>query len=308
MQVAVWGGGSLGLLWADRLAAEFPETILITRTRAQRDEIQAQGIRVTGVDGRCHRRQIQVEWVASERIPRLDAVFITVKQRILSGIAPRLAEICSPAASLFLWQNGLGGEKFFLPYFSSEQIYRAVTTEGALRKGWAHVYHTGSGESWVGPACGENFSPRVERLIQELSSKSVPIHFATDLRQRVWEKLAVNCVINPLTAIWNLPNGALPEQDDFYPWMEKILHEVVQVAQKEGIYLSQEELQKKVLSVCLHTATNRSSMLQDLDRGELTEVDFINGAVVEQGGKGVIPAPYNERLTRLVHQAEGGAD
>ncbi|MFD1407303.1 ketopantoate reductase family protein [Kroppenstedtia eburnea] len=308
MRVAVWGGGSLGLLWADRLAGRFPETILITRTRAQRDEIEARGLRVTGIDGACDHRDLQVEWAGSERLPRLDAVFITVKQRILPRIAPRLAEVCSPSAPLFLWQNGLGGERFFLPYFSPGQIYRAVTTEGALRKGPADVCHTGSGESWVGPACGGDFSPVVERLIQELSSESVPIHSAADLRQRVWEKLAVNCVINPLTALWKLPNGALPERDGFSSRMEEILGEVAQVARMEGIPLSVVELRKKILSVCRRTATNRSSMLQDLDRGEPTEVDFINGAVVEIGRKRGVPTPHNEHLTRLIHQAEGGTD
>lgn len=304
MRVAVWGAGSLGLLWADRLAGRFSETVLITRTRTQRDEIKVRGIRVTGTDGACHHRQIQVEWAGSEELPRLDAVFITVKQRILPRIAPRLAEVCSPSASLFLWQNGLGGEKFFLPYFFPGQIYRAVTTEGALRKGPTHVCHTGGGESWVGPACGGDFSPVVERLIQELSSESVRIFPVADLRRRVWEKLAVNCVINPLTALWKVPNGALPEREEFFIRMEEILEEVVRVAGAEGIPLSLAELRKRVLSVCHHTATNRSSMLQDLDRGVPTEVDFINGAVAETGRKRGIPTPHNEHLTRLVHQAE----
>lgn len=306
MRIAVWGGGALGLLWADRLAGRYPDTILIVRTRAQRDELRTQGLRVTGLDGEGRRRKLRIEWAGEEGLPMLDAVFLTVKQGAVSTVTPLLSRVCPPSAPVLLWQNGMGQEKLLLPHLSPRQLYRVITTEGALRTGPAQVRHTGEGESWVGPAFGEDFSPVVERLLRELSSGGIPIHPDPDMERRAWEKLAVNCVINPLTGLWKLPNGALPDRDDFFPWMEGILDEVVGVARGEGVFLSFDELRASVLTVCRKTGANRSSMLQDLDRGKKTEVDFINGAVTEKGREKGIPTPLNERLTFLIHQAEGG--
>lgn len=304
MRIAVWGGGALGLLWADRLAGKYPGTILIVRTQTQRDELRSRGLKVTQLDGVQRRSKLRVEWAGAEGLPMLDAVFLTVKQEAVSGVAPLLSQVCPPEAPVFLWQNGIGQEKHLLPQLSPGQLYRVVTTEGALREGPAQVRHTGEGESWVGPVFGEDFSPVVERLLRELSFAGIPIRPDLDMERRVWGKLAVNCVINPLTGLWNLPNGALPKQEDFSSWMEGILREVVEVAQKEGVFLSTEDVRESVLTVCRKTAANRSSMLQDLDRGQRTEVDFINGAVAEKGREKGIPTPFNDRLTRLIHQVE----
>ncbi|PTX51251.1 2-dehydropantoate 2-reductase [Melghirimyces profundicolus] len=305
MKIAVWGAGAVGLLWAHRLAGFFPGTLLLTRTREQRDKIRAEGLALTGLDG-VHRiaRNLDVRWSREERLPACDVIFLTVKQTVVPVIAAEVRRVGHSSSDIWLWQNGMGQERLLGDDIDSHRLYRAVTTEGALREGPACVRHTGRGETRVGPVGGESISPLTAGLIRVLVSSGFSIFPDREIDRRAWEKLAINCVINPLTALWNVSNGDLPGREGFSAWMDGILKEVVRVAEAEGIVLSEAELSEKVRAVCRDTAANRSSMLQDLLRGEKTEVDYINGAVGEKGKQHGIPTPFNDRLTLLVHRAE----
>ncbi len=245
MQVAVWGGGSLGLLWADRLAGEFPETILITRTRAQRDEIQAQGIRVTGVDGRCHRRQIQVEWVASERIPRLDAVFITVKQRILSGSLPGWLKFVH-LRLLFFMAEWSGWGKIFPPLLFVGTNLPCCHYGGSVAEGMGPCL---SYREWgkLGRSClrGKFFAEGGETDTGTfLRVRSDPLCYRS-ASAGVGE---VSCQLCDQSAdrYMEPSQWCATGAGRFLSRMEKILHEVVQRgARRKEFTLSLEELQKK---------------------------------------------------------------
>ncbi|SMO48306.1 ketopantoate reductase family protein [Melghirimyces algeriensis] len=304
MRIAVWGGGSIGLLWAGRLAERFPETILLTRTREQRDQIRANGLRVTKRNGRESLHSVYVEWSGDHGLPVFDVIFLAVKQTDVAKIASELPRVCHSSTDIWLWQNGMGQEKQLRGYFPQEHLYHAVTTEGAMRRGLSHVEHTGEGESRIGQISEGNVSPITEKTLSILSSSELSIAYDLDIKRVLWEKLAINSVINPLTSLWNLSNGDLLDQDGFKPWMEGILDEVVQVAAFEGTALEPRTLVNKILAVCKKTAANQSSMLQDLKRGKKTEIDFINGAVVAKGKQHGISTPVNAKLTQLVYRAE----
>jgi 2-dehydropantoate 2-reductase len=180
-----------------------------------------------------------------------------------------------------------------------------VTTEGALREGPGEVRHTGEGTTWIGPFSEELAHPGIAaKLMEKLKDAGISIEWENRIVRRIWEKVMVNCAINPLTALLRIPNGGLLHSDDARFLMKSIVEEAVSVARAEGIALEAEDMLKRAEEVCRKTAVNRSSMLQDVERGRLTEIDWINGEVVRRGARAGIETPVNQTLVRLIHLLE----
>lgn len=306
MRIGVWGGGSLGLLWASRLASLFPETVLVTRTREQADAVREEGIQVIRLDGKVERVPVQV--VESDRVSSpLDVIMLMVKQRDFASAFHKAVSVCSRAGVIVCWQNGVGHEAVVKKMARIPVVYGAVTTEGALREDAATVRHTGTGKTWMGPLFGMgDVHPRSLRsIVVEADRRWCPVELVVDIQPRIWEKLLINSVINPLTALLEVKNGDLLHLPDSRRLMWAALEEAVAVARTKGIRYEVEDLYRKVEEICRKTAANRSSMYQDLMRGCETEVDWINGGIVKAGRLHDIPTPIHETLMRLMHAKEG---
>lgn len=117
----------------------------------------------------------------------------------------------------------------------------------------------------------------------------------------LWSKLAVNCVINPLTAIWNCPNGELRHHPQE---IMQICEEVAAVIEREGHHTSAEDLRDYVMQVIDATAENISSMLQDIRALRHTEIDYINGFLLRRARAHGIAVPENTRLFEMVKRKE----
>jgi 2-dehydropantoate 2-reductase len=125
----------------------------------------------------------------------------------------------------------------------------------------------------------------------------------------VWLKLAANCAINPLSALLRVPNGRLIEDAAARATLAAVAREVGAVAAALGIRLADDPA-AAAEEVARLTAHNRSSMLQDVERGVATEIDVLNGAVVREAERLGVAVPENRRLLAAVHALEaepGGA-
>lgn len=305
MRIAVWGGGSLGLLWTARLTPLFPEAVLLVRTEKQRDWIRERGILLTRPSGEKERIPAAVRWIGEVVNESFDCLFIMVKQRDLREVAESLTAFSRPPSLVLLWQNGLGQDGPFGSVLPPGVLCGAVTTEGALREGPGEVRHTGEGTTWIGPFSEELAHPGIAaKLMEKLKDAGISIEWENRIVRRIWEKVMVNCAINPLTALLRIPNGGLLHSDDARFLMKSIVEEAVSVARAEGIALEAEDMLKRAEEVCRKTAVNRSSMLQDVERGRLTEIDWINGEVVRRGARAGIETPVNQTLVRLIHLLE----
>jgi len=119
----------------------------------------------------------------------------------------------------------------------------------------------------------------------------------------LWKKLAVNAVINPLTAIHNIKNGQLADAQ-FSDTIAMILKEWRLVAQSCGIQIKLEEMSKVVYDVIHKTANNYSSMNRDIAAGKITEIEFINGFIINQAEINGIAVPENKKLVKRINQLE----
>lgn len=131
-----------------------------------------------------------------------------------------------------------------------------------------------------------------------------------ETEKQLWFKLAANAVINPITALMHCKNGELLssrwENETFDFWMRHILQEVILVAQAtSAITLDKMKLEDYVNKVIVDTSANKSSMLQDIEAARETEIDFLNGYIVDTGHRFGIECKVNQRLVQSIKEASG---
>jgi 2-dehydropantoate 2-reductase len=137
------------------------------------------------------------------------------------------------------------------------------------------------------------------QLANKLQDALPEVAFHKNIKEKQWLKLAVNCVINPLTAIHNIDNGALLNKK-FSVQITNILIEIIEVSRSQGIHFTLIGLQKVVKEVARATATNCSSMRSDILSGAVTEIDYINGYIHLLGESNQINTSENTQLWRQV--------
>ncbi|WP_164491738.1 ketopantoate reductase family protein [Staphylospora marina] len=308
MKTGVIGGGALGLLWAGRLAGGGLDVTVITRTEAQAERLRNKGLVFTGLDGEESLVDVRAKAISADPAgDPFDVLLVTVKQRHLPGLIDRLSPMSHEQSALVFFQNGWGHDREIRRLGAKAHTFAAVTTEGALRTGPNRVHHTGSGQTWVGPFPheGEGEPSWLDAWIERVSAidPEVKIHREHDIRSRMWEKLVINCAINAPTAILEIPNGDLLHERHA-PLLRAVVEEAVRVAEAIGVRLDANRMLEKVVNVCRNTSGNRSSMLQDLMRGEPTEIDWINGTVVRLGERMGMDTPVNRQLVDRIREKE----
>jgi 2-dehydropantoate 2-reductase len=236
--------------------------------------------------------------------PASDIVLVLVKATRTGepGIARAVRESVEDGGTVVTLQNGIGNREVLEAAAGRGRVAVGVATLGATLLGPAHV-RAFPGRVVLGLERRPAADAAVRLLAELLSHAGLPAAGSFDVSPLVWGKLAVNCAINPLAALTGLTNGALLRSHRLRTLMARAAAEVAAVAEAKGIGLA-EDPRRQVEAVAEATAENRASMLQDLDRGVPTEIDFLSGAVVREAHRLKVGAPVNEWLFRSVRARE----
>jgi 2-dehydropantoate 2-reductase len=169
-----------------------------------------------------------------------------------------------------------------------------VTTAGATLLGPGQVRLVGEALVTL------SVHPRLPPLADALRAAGFIIETVPDPTALLWGKLVINAAINPLTALLGVLNGELLERPSARLLVQSIAREAAAVAEASGILLPYPDPVAAVEAVARRTATNRSSMLQDIQRRAPTEIDAICGAIVQVGEQVGVPTPVNQTLFYLI--------
>ncbi len=295
MRVVVLGTGALGCLFAARLSAHAEVWMLGTWAEGVA-AVQQSGIRVEESDH---------TWFATVRaaddpaaVTAADVALVLVKSYQTGRAATWAAQVLAREGLAVTLQNGLDNGPRLAAAVGDERTAIGVTFEGATLLGPGHVRHAGCGPTHIGalPAA----ATRLAAFVSLLQEAGFDAHPAPKVEGMLWGKAVVNAAINPLTALWRIPNGELLANQDRRALLAALAQEAAAVASARGVALPFDDPVARVEAVCRATAANRSSMLQDVDRGRPTEIDSINGIIVAEGRRLGIPTPVNEVMWRLV--------
>lgn len=221
--------------------------------------------------------------LSSGQLLATDLVILPLKvyqlREALLALKPRL---CAQTPIVLL-HNGMGGFEITRAILPTQPLLLATTSHGAMKIEHQHIKHTGLGSTVVGPAPDMEITKEHHYLsiVQCLNKVLPPLQWCEDMLPKLWLKLSVNAVINPLTAIHNVNNGALLTEQ-FQPSVEAITREVHRVMQAEGINYQYGYLVDNVRHVMQATSANFSSMHQDVYHRRTTEIDSINGYICQR--------------------------
>jgi 2-dehydropantoate 2-reductase len=258
--------------------------------------VRADGLAVTGVESFLARPAATTDWTGGDA----DLAVVTVKSFDTPTAAEALAA-GDPGAVLSL-QNGMGNESVLAERVDAP-VVAGTTTLGATLTDPGRVAWNGRGTTTVGPWT-DDAAPAARRAGDAFREAGFDATVTGAIRERLWEKLAVNAATTPLTALARVESGAVTEPP-LAPIAPLAATETAGVARHAGVDLPDERAASLALSVARRTADNRSSMRQDVEAGQRTEVEAINGYVVSRA-ESADAVPVNATLASLV-RAVGAA-
>lgn len=300
MRIGVLGAGSLGSLFAGRLAAAGTDVVVLGRGNEHFERIEADGIVVTTPDGTELVGEVDATTDPADLVG-IDVLLACVKSYDTDNALTVVEDAIPANAEVVTLQNGLGNAEAIAEYVPESRVVAGTTTHGATLDGPGHVRHAGGGETRIGRFFGTN-DDAVDEIATAFTDAGIETTVISDVRTAIWEKVLVNAGINAATALARIPNGEMTDGPG-----ASILRDAVQegmrIADADGRAIDPDIVDHAV-EVAEQTATNRSSMLQDLEAGKRTEIDAINGALARRADHLDVEAPVNRTLTNLVRLAE----
>jgi 2-dehydropantoate 2-reductase len=296
MKVCILGIGAMGCLFAARLT-DLTEVMLVGHWKEQLSALTNQGLLMIQQDGSQSRHAV----IASEHVTEhntYDIVLVLVKGWQSQRAAEISEKLIRENGLVLSLQNGLGNLEILAKSVGRERVVQGVTSEGATLIKPGVVRHAGSGITYL--AKTKETERRLTAFTDLLRLAQFDTHLIDNPESLIWGKLAVNAGINPLTGLLQVPNGYLATHSVARSLMSKAAKETEAVALAQNITLPYADAAEQALQVAQATATNRSSMAQDVARGAPTEIDSICGAIVHFGQELTIPTPINLALLVLV--------
>ena len=301
-QITHWhilGTGSLGGLWAYYLAKAGHKITLIAKDKEQQQAFENIGaIRLVSPDSEA--LKISVVHETECQLQKIENLLITLKAYQTEDALNSIKKHVAYNATVILMQNGMGNHDHLKDALHDRNLYASVTTEAALKHSPLCVQHTGTGNTYFGLISGTadiNLLDKLDCLLQtELTDK---------IDTMLWRKLVINCCINPLTVIHQCKNGELSNTVDALQTIDEIINECRILAIKLGKDHYLENIKQDVMNVISATAANTSSMLQDVQNKQKTEIDYMNGYIANEARKINLITPSNTLIYHLVNSIYG---
>ena len=326
VKIGFIGAGSIGSLFGGCLASvhsdKNPLELIFFGRKNHAVAINREGLRLTVGEKDLFLKNIKAyesakDFTGSLGINdgyRFDFLFLATKAYDTERAMIEFKSLIESSSWVIILQNGIGNEALVKEYYNEDKILRIVTSHGALLENPGHVRHTGVGFTKIGFAYlkpdntgVKDYSIAEESLMDLanlLAAGGLQTEIVKDIIKCSWEKVFVNIGINAIGALTGLKNGQLIENSSLRKVMESAVKEALEVAHAMQIDLSDRDYVELMYSVAKKTYNNKNSMLQDVLKGKPTEIDFINGRIVEFGKKLGIEVVINELLTVLIKGLE----
>lgn len=311
--IVVVGQGAMGLLWYHHLSQvknpnnagenineEMSISLLASNQGSLSDNEQKAATYEFTAYQQQNAKTFPLTYSKAADITAADAIVLCLKSFNIATAIKQIARNINPHCLIILAHNGMGTLEDVESLLPCQQVILAMlTTHGCLRNAPLAITHTGLGQTDIGLLSGELSSTIQQQLTSRLNDALPQVSFHQDIVNKQWLKLAINCVINPITAISNIENGEV-NKPKFTEQINALLTEITNVSKTENIDLVLNDLHVIVRNVAQATAKNSSSMRSDVLAGRSTEIDYINGYIHRLGEKNNVATPENTRLWQQV--------
>jgi len=298
-RVAIVGCGAIGSLFAAHLAHSGEcEVWAYDVNRTHVDAINANGLRVTGVGDVLGRPRATTD---PGELPACDFAIVATKAMHTEGAIAATAHAFADAAVCTV-QNGVGNEEVIAPHVP--RVIRGTTFPAGKIVEPGVVQQDTGGDTTIGP-----FEPRpasmdeVRALAGLLDRSGMATKALDDARGAQWRKVIFNAATNPLGALTGLTHGQACDVPPLRELMRSLVAEGRAVCEAQGIVLDADP--DALIDHAREVAyLHKASMLQDVEAGRRTEVDWLNGGIVRFGREHGVPTPGHEAIAALIHGLE----
>ena len=313
IKIGVIGAGSIGSLFGGYLAAIKPDIydvdVFLFGRKRHMDAINRNGLIIEKEQQTIVIKDMKTHETSKNLSIIFDYLFITTKTYDLKSALVQYQTLIDTCKYLVILQNGIGNEVLVKQFCSEEKIIRAVTINGVFLDKPGHLIYSGEGLTKIGfpfkkREKTQQQSSDLQLLKDLLDTASLNTIIVDDIIKECWEKAFINIGINAFGALTRLENGQLLEINGLKELMAEAIRESILVAKQKGIQLSDKDYVSLTYEIAKKTAENKNSMLQDILKGKNTEIDFLNGIIVEQAKELGISVPINELLTKLIKGLE----
>lgn len=291
----ILGGGSLGCLWAARLQLAGQPVRLILRPAAlERFQAGANQLLFTDLQQQQHALTLPAENATAS--PPIQRLIVATKAHAAACAVADIRHRLHPNSQIMLLQNGIGSQQEVAALVPDLQVIIASSTEGAWLQAPFNCVHAGNGHTQMGSLHSHGTAPD---WLATLQQADIACQWQHAILPVLWRKLAINCLINPLTVIHQCRNGELAQHAEHINLLAAELQHLLQaVGQSEAA----QDLPTTALQVIHNTAANHSSMWQDTQQGRRTEISYITGFALQQCQLQGLNCPQLTALHRQLQQ------
>ncbi|PKP82663.1 MAG: 2-dehydropantoate 2-reductase [Alphaproteobacteria bacterium HGW-Alphaproteobacteria-18] len=300
-RIAIVGGGAMGSVFAGLFASAGHEVTIVSRPGAHLEAIRKVGLRVEGASGD---RTVNVRALGAPPEETFDLIILAVKATQVEAAVAGIAPMLGASTPLMAIQNGLGAVDIISRSVHPDRIAVGIAAAfGASVVAPGHVHHAGMGLIQIGAVLGLP-ADRVDWIADLWRSAGFKAEATKNIVSMQWEKLICNASFSAPCAITGLTvGGALSD-----PWLGPVCiaagKEAWNIARASGVTLGVTDPEAHIRAFAERVSAAKPSLLQDLEAGRPSEIDFINGAIPREASRVGAIAPVNETLTALVKALE----
>jgi 2-dehydropantoate 2-reductase len=295
--VSLIGLGAIGAAYGSKLHDGLLDSFQVVVNEERIDRYQTSGININ--EKVYHFRYITPE----TKTEPADLVIFSVKNADLPQAIRDMKKQIGPDTIILSLLNGISSEDEIYKACKNEHILYSMSVEiDALRVNRDIRYTT------IGRICygGKGSSALNDILaVKDLFERvGIPYEISENIAYTMWWKFMINVGINQTSAVLKAPYGIFQKLPVAYEWVEAAMYEAVALSEKAGVFLTEEDV-KKFWPILNHLSPEgKTSMLQDIEAGRKTEVDYFAGKVCELGKKYQVPTPVNDQLYKMIHIIE----
>lgn len=309
MNILIMGAGAIGSVVGGFMAEHGHRVTLVGRKDHMR-AINERGLRVTGIWGEHNVSGINArDSIDCIEAGAHDLILITVKAYDTGRAADAIAPLVGSDTLVCSYQNGLGNAETIAERIGWERTIGARAIYGVVVRepGWVDVTVIANPTA-LGTYHPNTSTERVRAIADAMNATGLPTVYTDRIRTVLWNKVAYNCALNPMSALLDVPYGGLLDTEHTRQTMREIVHEIYAVAQAMNVPLEPatpaEYVRHLFEDLIPPTAAHYASMRADFIHRRRTEIDALNGAIARFGAEHNIACPVNTLLTRLVHARE----
>ncbi|HEY8907942.1 MAG TPA: 2-dehydropantoate 2-reductase, partial [Rhodoferax sp.] len=237
----------------------------------------------------------------------VDLIIVLVKSFHTREVIESALSIIGENTVVMSLQNGMGHEQVLADVVGRNRVLAGKTYAGGVVLAPGHIIAGTKGKETIIGELDGTLSERAQRIAAFMTAAGLTTMVSQNILGVMWEKLLVNVATGALSAITRLPYGELYQVPDVEACAIAAVAETMAVAQASGIVMATTDPRVPWVKASVGLPYEfKASMLQSLEAGSITEIDYVNGAVVRQGATCGVPTPVNQALVACLKGIERG--